>query len=83
MKKSIYAATSEDYPSEDAPDVLDEMELYDMQPMDKPSRPCMALDERIAVNTYAFATRQEKYELYKRFGSVRGSLNLKKYKRHK
>lgn len=70
---SIYdLEPSEDYPSEDAQDVLEECRLYEEFYVDvaPKQRTTEALDERLAKCSYAFATRQEKYELYRRFREV-------------
>lgn len=78
MTDSIYEEPGDDYPSVDAEELLDVGDLPEMGEfvIDKTARTMMALDERIAVRTYAFATRKEKYELYRRFKGIRGSLNL-------
>lgn len=78
MQDSIYEEPGDDYPSADVEELLDIGDLPEMDEFasDKTARTTMALDDRIAMRTYAFATRKEKYELYRRFKGIRGSLNL-------
>ena len=69
---SIYVEPGEDYPIEDAEEILGALRL--LEEFNKDIAPPIReepLDACIARRTYAFATRQEKYDLYRRFrGSV-------------
>lgn len=69
---SIYEEPSDDYPIEDAEEILGAP--YLLEEFDKSVAPPIReepLDACIARCTYAYATRQEKYDLYRRF---RGSI---------
>ena len=65
---SIYEEPSEDYPIEDAEEIVGAPFLLEEHDFDvAPPLREEPLDARIARNTYAYATRQEKYDLYRRF----------------
>ena len=65
---SIYEEPSEDYPIEDAEEIVGALRLLEEFDMDiAPPIREEPLDARIARHTYAYATRQEKYDLYRRF----------------
>ena len=76
MTDSIYEEPGDDYPSSDAEELLDVGDLPEMDEYTDSKSTSMPLDDRIALKTYAFATRREKYEIYKRFKAVRSSLSL-------
>lgn len=67
-QESIYEAPGDDYPTEETGDVIGATFLLEEYDIDvAPPLREEPLDARIARRTYAYATRQEKYELYKRF----------------
>lgn len=76
MTDSIYEEPGDDYPSADVEELLDMGDLPEMDEYTDSKATSMPLDDRIALKTYAFATRREKYEIYKRFKAVRSSLSL-------
>lgn len=69
MQDSIYEAAGDDYPSEDAEEIIAAPYLIEefRSSVTPDERRLESLDDHVAKRTYAFATRQEKYELYKRF----------------
>ena len=71
MFDTIYPEPGEDYPSEDVQELEDiiamPVEEYPDSKYIPELRLTEALDEHVAKRNYAFATRQEKYDLYRRF----------------